>query len=143
MTGLTFEENVIYPISGSFVAITLRFSANTDVATVLFADDTKTRYEVQVDLANPVTFTLTNADSSELPPVTVSHSVATDVDISFWVDFSSDEFVVGMGSAELTSASHIAPSISRLVIAPDPATVVTASVCSQRGRFSSRVFAVN
>ena len=95
-------------------------------------------YEVKVDLTNPVTFTLKDADGVQSTPVTVSQPAGTDV--RFWVDFSSDKFVVGMELAELLSTSHTLSSISQMTITPDSSTVVTASVCSHRGRLPKLLF---
>lgn len=106
---------------------------------MLFVDDGfANSYEVKVDLTNPVTFTLTDADGVESTPVTVSQPA--DADVRFWVDFSSDKFVVGMELAELISTSHTLSSISQMTVAPDSSTVVTASVCSHRGRLSKLLF---
>ena len=133
MTELTPEENVAYPISGGFVAITLRFPTHgTNAVNLMFVEDAfENKYVLEVDGSTPLTFAL-----GESPPVVVLGDLPANLDLQFWVDFSSDKFVVGMGSEHLITIDHTITTVSRMIISPGSGTVVTASVCSMRGRAS-------
>ena len=134
MTELTPEEHVAYPISGGFVAITLRFPTHgTNAVNLMFVEDAfENKYVLEVDGLTPLTFAL-----GESPPVVVLGDLPANLDLQFWVDFSSDKFVVGMGSEHLITIDHTITTVSRMIISPGSDTVVTASVCSMRGRHHS------
>ena len=136
MTGLAAEENVAYPITGGFVAISLRFPtvAAHDIVYLTFADNAfENTYVVAVDLSAPVVFAL--GGPAGHTSVRVAQVLPANVDLKFWVDFSSDKFVVGIGSNVLLTTPHTLTSVSRMTITPDSDTIVTAGVCSKRGKF--------
>jgi hypothetical protein len=135
MIGMDEKDNVVYPISGGSVAITLSFpTVASDTVKLTFVGEAFVhKYVVEVDLSTPVTFKLLTPSSRS---VTVPHNLAANEKLQFWVDFSSVVFVVGMGTSALISLSHSIQTVSRMTITPGITTTVTASVCSKRGKTS-------
>ena len=131
------ENNVIYPFSTGFVAISLTFpTVGANVVELEFTDNGATdKYTVKVDMSVPVTFTLTTplGDTSDH----ISQAVPANVDLQFWVDFTSDKFVVGMGTEIVLEISHLLIYGSQMSIIPSGSTIVSATVCSKRGKSCS------
>lgn len=134
MQGMAAKDNMAYPISGTSVAVTLRFATNGSVSLLFVGSAFEKLYNLTI-VSSPLDFKL-NPPAATHIEVTVADQLQANVDLQFWVDFSSAKFIVGIGSDVLLTTDHTLTSISRMTITPDCSTIVTASVCSMRGRLA-------
>ncbi|XP_028406520.1 polycystin-1-like isoform X2 [Dendronephthya gigantea] len=124
-----------YPISGGFVVVTLNFPQDNkkkvklDFLQAVGPFD----YRLTVDASlNPIKFTLKPSGVSEIV-ANLAYPLSKTVDLQLWVDFSSDKFVVGVGSETLATTPHTISTLSQMIFSPEDGTFVNAGFCSQRG----------